>query len=403
MIPYGKHNINAQDIDAVVDVLQHHFLTQGSKVPEFERAICEYAGASYCTAVNSGTSGLHVACLAIGVGQGDYVWTVPNSFAASANCALYCGAQVDFVDIDPATRNICPIKLEEKLLEAQQSGKLPKAIVVVHFAGDSCDMFTIAALCRPLNITIIEDAAHALGAQYTPKTKDTSKRQGSDELSKAIVKPIANVGNCAYSDLAVFSFHPVKSITTAEGGAIVCNSAALHDACQLYAKHGITRDSDKLVGEIHGPWYYQQLMLGYNYRLSDLQAALGISQLKRIDEFVSQRRHLAQRYFDGLADLALKLPRAESLVASSWHLFMVELSKHERKTIYQQLHQAGIGVNVHYIPIHCHPYYQSLGFKPNDFPNALHFYENALTLPLYVGLTECEQDKVITVIRELLN
>lgn len=398
MIPYGKHNINAQDIDAVVDVLQHHFLTQGSKVPEFERAICEYTGARYCTAVNSGTSGLHVACLAIGVGKGDYVWTVPNSFAASANCALYCGAQIDFVDIAPATRNMCPIKLEEKLLKAQQNGTLPKAIVVVHFAGESCDMLTISALCRPLNIMIIEDAAHALGAQYSPKKNAKNALSDRQELAQ----PLTNVGNCAYSDLAVFSFHPVKSITTAEGGAIVCNSASLQDACQLYAKHGITRDSDKLVGENHGPWYYQQLVLGYNYRLSDLQAALGISQLKRIDEFVAQRRYLAKRYFEGLSDLALKLPKAESLDDSSWHLFMVELTKHERKIVYQQLHQAGIGVNVHYIPIHCHPYYQSLGFKPNDFPHALHFYENALTLPLYVGLAESEQDKVMATLRALL-
>ena len=398
MIPYGKHNINEQDIDAVVDVLQHHFLTQGNKVPEFERAICTYTGAKYCTAVNSGTSGLHVACLALGIGEGDYVWTVPNTFAASANCALYCLAQVDFVDIDPSTRNICPIKLEEKLLLAQQTGALPKAIVVVHFAGDSCDMQTIAALCRPLNIAIIEDAAHALGANYVPKLNVTQSCQTTELSNPSNIK----VGNCAYSDLAVFSFHPVKSITTAEGGAIVCNNPALHDACQLYAKHGITRDSEKLVGDIHGPWYYQQLVLGYNYRLSDLQAALGLSQLKRIDEFVTQRRASAKRYFEGLANLPLKLPSIGSLANSSWHLFMIELTHHDRKTIYHKLHKAGIGVNVHYIPVHCHPYYESLGFMPNDFPNALKFYQNALTLPLYVGLTESEQDKVIQVLRDLL-
>lgn len=380
MIPYGKHNIIRDDIDAVVDVLEHHFLTQGSKVPEFEKALCDYTGAKYCTAVNSGTSGLHVACLALGVGIGDYLWTSPNSFVASANCGLYCSAKVDFVDIDAVTRNICPIKLEQKLLTAQQHGTLPKALVVVHFAGHSCDMETIHALCKPLNIAIIEDAAHALGAMYKRKP----------------------VGCCEFSDMAVLSFHPVKSITTAEGGAIVSNDKILADACALYAKHGITRDIDKLSSESEGPWYYQQLVLGYNYRLSDLQAALGISQLKRIDSFIEQRRELASRYLDALSNLPLKLPTIESLKESSWHLFMVEVTEHDRKSVYQQLHRLGIGVNVHYIPIHCHPYYRDLGFAPTDFPMSVDFYEHALTLPLFVGLSHAEQDKVIEALSSVL-
>jgi dTDP-4-amino-4,6-dideoxygalactose transaminase len=270
--------------------------------------------------------------------------------------------------------------LERKLNIAQQNNTLPKALVVVHFAGQSCDMLAISALCRPLNIAIIEDAAHALGAQYHGH----------------------NVGNCEYSDMAVFSFHPVKSITTAEGGAIVTNQQALHDACQLYAKHGITRDADKLLGEVEGPWYYQQLVLGYNYRLSDLQAALGISQLRRVDSFVEKRRALAKRYLDAFSGLAVKLPEPNSISSSAWHLFMIELTEHDRKTVYEQLHKAGVAVNVHYIPIHCHPYYAALGFKPNDFPNALSFYQNALTLPLYVDLSLEQQDAVIAALRDIL-
>ncbi|MFC4699935.1 UDP-4-amino-4,6-dideoxy-N-acetyl-beta-L-altrosamine transaminase [Glaciecola siphonariae] len=380
MISYGKHNIDANDIDAVVDVLQNHFLTQGAKVPEFEQALCAYTGASFCTAVNSGTSGLHVACLALGIGAKDIVWTSPNSFAASANCALYCGADVDFVDIDPQSRNLCPIKLEQKLLAAQQAGKLPKALVLVHFAGQSCDLQTIHALCSPLNIAIIEDAAHSLGAQYNNKP----------------------IGSCEFSDMAVFSFHPVKSITTAEGGAIVTNNADLARACALFAKHGITRDPALMQGEIDGPWYYQQLVLGYNYRLSDMQAALGLSQLTRLDDFIEQRRVIAQRYFERLADLPLALPQAKVLQSSSWHLFMVELTEHQRKNVYQQLHDLGIGVNVHYIPIHCHPYYQALGFERDDFPAAVKFYENALTLPIYAGLSAAEQDRVILALQQVL-
>lgn len=381
MIPYGRHSINKQDIDAVVDVLQHQFLTQGEQVPAFEKALCDYTGARFCTAVNSGTSGLHVACLALGIGKGDIVWTSPNSFAASANCALYCSASVDFVDINPITRNICPVTLEKKLQHAQINNCLPKAIVVVHFAGSSCDMQTIYSLCKPLKIAIIEDAAHALGASYLNKP----------------------VGCGEYSDIVVLSFHPVKSITTAEGGAVLSNDPMLAQKTTLFAKHGITRDSDLMDGDSHGAWYYQQIDLGFNYRLSDIHAALGISQLTRLDDFVQKRRKIARRYFEGLADLPVKLPAHYDIAQSSWHLFMVEVNPQKRREVYQALHNLGVAVNVHYIPIHLHPYYQNLGFEKGQFPVAENFYECALTLPIYPELNEIEQQNVITAMYEILS
>lgn len=384
MINYGKHSINQNDIDAVVDVLQNHFLTQGSKVPEFEAALCEYTTAKYCTAVNSGTSGLHVACMALGVGQGDVVWTSPNSFAASANCARYCGASVDFVDIDRSTRNISVELLAQKLKQAKQSNCLPKVLVVVHFSGEPCSMQEIHALCAKHNVAIIEDAAHALGAYY----------QASP------------IGSCEYSDITVLSFHPVKSITTAEGGAILTNQSALAEKCVLYAKHGITRNTELMQQEYaddqQGAWYYQQLVLGYNYRLSDLQAALGISQLSRINEFMAQRQRLAKRYLHLLKDLPINLPQVNDADNASWHLFMIELVQGQRKQVFEQLHELGIAANVHYIPIHLHPYYQQLGFKKGDFPESEAFYNNAITLPLYVGLEDCQQDYIIDSLHKIL-
>lgn len=380
MISYGKHSVDQQDIDAVVDVLKNQFLTQGAMVPAFEKALCDYTTAQYCTAVNSGTSGLHVACMALGITQGDVVWTSPNSFAASANCALYCGATIDFVDINSFSRNLCPVLLEQKLVQAKKNKTLPKAIVVVHFAGSSCDMQTIQALCKPLNIAIIEDAAHGLGATH----------KGSP------------IGSCEYSDLAVLSFHPVKSITTAEGGAITTNSTELAKKCKLFSSHGITKDSKQMVGEHHGAWYYQQLCLGYNYRMSDLHAALGLSQLTKIESFMASRRELAASYMKKLAGLPIKLPSDNLLEESSWHLFMIELSGHDRKTVFKQLHELGIGVNVHYIPIHLHPFYQKMGFARGQFPNAEAFYDKALTIPLYVELTEQQQDKVVEALRQVL-
>ncbi len=368
MINYGKHNINQDDINAVVDVLEHHFLTQGSKVPEFEMALCEYTTAQYCTAVNSGTSGLHVACLALEIEAGDWVWTSPNSFAASSNCALYCGANVSFVDIDPVTRNMSVEALAAKLRDAKLRDELPKAIVVVHFAGSTCDMFAISKVCKPYNVRIIEDAAHSLGATYNGKP----------------------VGSCEFSDLAVVSFHPVKSITTAEGGAVFCNNASLAQKCILFSKHGITRDTALMENKSqqHGDWYYEQLRLGFNYRLSDIQAALGISQLTRISGFIKARRTIAKKYFEELADLPITLPSIDDYTESSWHLFMIEVDASIRKHLYEALHEKGIAINVHYIPIHTHPYYEKLGFAWGDYPNAEAFYLRAITLPIYVGTNE---------------
>lgn len=394
MIPYGRHDISGDDIDAVVDVLENHFLTQGSKVPEFEKALCDYTSAQFCTAVNSATSGLHVACLAAGVTQGDMVWTTPNSFVASANCALYCSAQVDFVDMDEQTRNIDIAKLAAKLTVAKQADQLPKALVVVHFAGFSCDMQAIADLLSGLNIVLIEDAAHGLGGSYNGH----------------------KIGSCEYSDMAVLSFHPVKSITTAEGGAVLTNKPELAQKIVLFAKHGITRDNDlfdtastKTAGA--GNWYYQQLSLGYNYRLSDMQAALGISQLKKLDDFIAARQQKADFYFQALVDLPLILPQQTSIDdQSGWHIFVVELKTQDdvinrgetRRSIYNQLVDKGIGVNVHYIPIHLHPFYQQLGFNYGDFPCAERYYERAITLPLYPSLTQQQQQAVVDALSKIL-
>jgi UDP-4-amino-4,6-dideoxy-N-acetyl-beta-L-altrosamine transaminase len=380
MIPYGKHLVDEDDIDAVVDVLRNQFLTQGKVVPQFEQALCDYTGAKYCVAVNSATSGLHVACLAAGVGTGDIVWTVPNSFVASANCALYCGASIDFVDIDPTTRNIDVDALARKLQQAASQNRLPKVLIVVHFSGLSCDMQSIRSLTQKYSIVLIEDAAHGLGGSY--------------QQSK--------IGSCVYSDMAVLSFHPVKSITSAEGGAVLTNQNQFHEKLKLFAKHGVTKDPEQYQGESHGPWYYQQLELGYNYRLSDMQAALGLSQLKKLNSFMHRRAEIAKIYDEALVNLPLKLPVVDSQSQSAWHLYMVELTLHDRQNIYQQLHAKGVGVNVHYIPIHLQPYYQQLGFKQGDFPVSEHFYQHALTLPLFPSLTDVEQTKVIETLREVL-
>lgn len=381
MIPYGKHSISQTDVDAVVDILENHFLTQGPKVGEFEAALCEYSGCSYATAVNSGTSALHVACLALGVGNGDVVWTVPNSFVASANCALYCGASVDFVDIDAETRNICVNSLAQKLADAEQKQAVPKAIVVVHFAGLSCEMQGIAKLADHYGFAIIEDASHALGADYLGKP----------------------VGNCQYSDLCVFSFHPVKSITTAEGGAVLTNDAKLAQRSIRYAKHGITKDTEQFVLFDDNLWQYEQQQLGFNYRLSDLHAALGISQLQKLDGFIQKRREMAARYIDKLTSLPLKLPVVPEYSQSSWHLFVVELLAHDRETVFKQLRANDIGVNVHYIPIHTQPWYKSLGFEPEYCPRSVAYYERAISLPIFPLMTEREQDLVIDALREVLS
>lgn len=377
MIPYGRHSVSTDDIETVVDVLQHQFLTQGQQVPAFEQALVQYTGGEYCIAVNSGTSALHIACLALGIGAGDLVWTVPNSFAASANCALYCGASIDFVDIDPITRNLCPKALEVKLNHCKAQGlDLPKAIVVVHFSGLACAMEHIAELARTYDIALIEDAAHGLGGRYPCGNK---------------------IGAGTYADFTTLSFHPVKSITTAEGGALMTNNQELAKRARLFASHGITKDPSELQNvNPQEPWVYQQQALGFNYRLSDIHAALGINQLKRLDQFITARLRIAQRYQAALSALPITLPILDT--NSAWHLYVIELQSHDRAQVFNALRAAGVGVNVHYIPIHWHPYYSELGFEKGQFPNSETYYRHAISLPIFPALTHQEQDHVIDVL-----
>lgn len=381
MIPYGKHHIDQQDIDAVVDVLSNQFITQGKQVPAFENALCNYTGADFAVAVNSGTSGLHIACLSVGLGSGDILWTSPISFVASANCALYCGAEVDFVDIDPLTRNICPEHLSVKLAQAVKKNRLPKALVVVHFTGVSCDMLPIRQLAQKYRIVLIEDAAHALGANYAGN----------------------KVGCCQYSDMTVMSFHPVKSITTAEGGAVLTNDAKIAANLRQFASHGVTRNQELMQSKPEGPWYYEQLQLGYNYRLSDLHAALGISQLAKISDLVASRQSIACNYLTAFSHLPVKLPQMSNVEDSAWHIFVIELIEHDRLVVFNRLRQLDIGVNVHYFPIHLQPYYQNLGFRAGDFPNAEAFYKKAITLPLFPFMSADEQHRVVQALIEVLN
>ena len=380
MIPYGRQTISQDDIDAVVSVLQSDFLTHGPQVPTFEGSLKSYCGAAHAVAVNSATSALHIACLALGLQQGDIVWTTPITFVASANCALYCGATVDFVDIDPATLNLSIPALAAKLRQAQVSGCLPKILIPVHLCGEPCDMAALHQLAQQYGFKIIEDASHAIGASY---------RGGK-------------VGNCRYSDITVFSFHPVKIITTAEGGACLTNHAELAEKMALLRSHGITRNPAEMVGEPDGAWYYQQIDLGYNYRMTELQAALGVSQMTRIDEFVARRHELAARYDRLLAHLPLVLPQRHPENRSALHLYPVQVradSGRTRRQVFDFLRQNGIGANVHYIPVHTQPYYrQHFGFKTGDFPAAEAYYTGAISIPLYFGLTEAEQDKVVEVL-----
>lgn len=377
MIPYGKHQIDQQDIDAISHVLTHEFLTQGQQVPAFEQELQQYCQSQFSVAVNSGTSALHIACLAAGVTKGDVVWTSPISFVASANCALYCGAEIDFVDIDPATRNLSIEALTQKLATAT---KIPKAIVVVHYAGVSCDMEALAKLKAQYGFFLIEDACHALGGKYQNFP----------------------IGSCQYSDMAVLSFHPVKSITTAEGGAVTTNNAELAEKLALFAKHGITRDPARMENPSEDTWYYEQVELGYNYRLSDLHAALGRSQLKKLDGFIAERQKKVDWYQQALAHFPLKLPTNPESGLAAWHIYVVECIKHDRQTLFNRLREKGIGVNVHYIPIHLQPYYSRLGFNAGDFPVAESFYKNAITLPLYPGLEPEQQQRVVDALDSIL-
>lgn len=383
-IPYGHQDINQADIDAVVEVLHSDWLTQGPTISCFERKVAEYCGVQYAIALSSATAGLHLACLAAGLEQQDWLWTSPNTFVASANCGRYCGAQVDFVDIDPLTYNLSVTALETKLIQAEQNHKLPKIVVPVHFAGQSCEMDKIAELAQRYNFTVIEDASHALGGSYLRK----------------------KVGSCAFSDMTVLSFHPVKIITTGEGGMILTNRLDLYEKLLLLRSHGVTRDPQQMTTTSHGAWYYQQIDLGYNYRLTDIQAALGISQLARLDQFVTRRRELVERYQQHFADLPIILPYEQPEAYSAYHLYVIQLKLNEisktRRQVFDELRAANILVNVHYIPVHTQPYYQQLGFKVGDFQNAEQYYEAAISLPLFPSLTEVEQDHVIATVQQAL-
>lgn len=377
MIPYGRQDISDADIQAVVDVLHSDFLTQGPAVPAFEKAIANYCGAEYAVAANSATSALHIACLALGVGKGDVVWTTPITFVASANCALYCGAQIDFVDIDPRTYNLSVEHLAEKLVRAAKLGRLPKVVIPVHLCGQSCDMSGIYKLSQQYGFKIIEDASHAIGGKY-------------------VGEPI---GNCRFSDITVFSFHPVKIITTGEGGMAMTQDAQLAKRMQLLRSHGITREAADMTHAPDGPWYYQQIDLGFNYRMTDMQAALGLSQMQRLDEFVTKRHAIAKRYEDLLTDQPVITPCQLTDSYSSLHLYVIRLKLKKivstHRQVFETLRAAGIGVNLHYIPVHTQPYYQMLGFKTGDLPEAERYYAEAISLPMYPGLTEEQQDQVV--------
>lgn len=378
-IPYGHHDINEDDIQAVVQVLRSDFLTQGPVIPRFEAAVAKYCGAKHAVAVSNATTALHLACLAANLGPGDALWTSPNTFVASANCGRYCGADVDFVDIDPRTYNMSADALRTKL---ETAAKPPKVLIPVHFAGQSCDMAAISELRSKHGFAVIEDASHAIGGNYRGRP----------------------VGSCEHSDMTVFSFHPVKIITTGEGGLILTNRTDLYERLLLLRAHGITRDESKMPAPSDGPWYYAQIELGFNYRLTDIQAALGLSQLERLDEFVERRNQLAKRYDQALKDLPLTLPYRTPDALSAFHLYVIRLkpggqiAKSHRK-VFESLRNAGIGVNLHYIPVHLQPYYQALGFRLGDFPEAERYYQEAITIPLYSSLTEANQDRVIEALK----
>ncbi|XEG71202.1 UDP-4-amino-4,6-dideoxy-N-acetyl-beta-L-altrosamine transaminase [Pseudomonas sp. abacavir_1] len=384
MIPYGRQEITQADIDSVIEVLRSDFLTQGPMVPRFEQSVAQHVGAQHALAVNSATSALHLACLALGLGDGDVLWTSPITFVASANCALYCGAQVDFVDIDPKTYNLCPKALARKLEQAEAVGKLPKVVVAVHLCGQPCDMAAIHELAQRYGFKVIEDASHAIGGKYRGEF----------------------IGNCRYSDITVFSFHPVKIITTAEGGMALTNDAQLAQRMALLRSHGITRDPSQMTHEADGPWYYQQIDLGFNYRMTELQAALGVSQMQRLDDYVARRHALARRYDELLANLPIVTPWQHSDSYSGLHLYVIRLKLEEcsqsHQRTFESLRDAGIGVNLHYIPVHTQPYYRELGFKVGDYPEAEQYYREAISLPMYQTLSEAQQDKVVATLRQAI-
>jgi len=379
-IPYGRQAISDADIAAVEAVLRSDYLTQGPAVPRFEGAVAALTGAAHGVAVNSATSALHVACMALDLGPGDVLWTVPTTFVASANCGLYCGATVDFVDIDPVTWLMCPRALAEKLAAAKAEGRLPKVLVPVHLQGEPCDMAAIGALAREYGVRVIEDASHAIGA----------------------VQAGQKVGACTHSDICVFSFHPVKIVTTAEGGLATTNDPVLARRMELARSHGITREPAEMTQEPDGAWYYQQIALGYNYRMTEMQAALGLSQLDRLEAFVERRQALAARYDRLLKGLPVTLPRRAADNRSALHLYVVRVPADRHRGTFDAMRAAGIGVNLHYIPVHLQPFYRAMGFAPGDFPQSETYYREAISLPLYPGLSEADQDRVVATLKAAL-
>lgn len=373
MIPYGRQDISQEDINAVIDVLKSDYLTQGPVVPAFEKAVSDYCEAKHAFAVNSATSALHIACLALGVSKGDLVWTSPITFVASANCALYCGADVDFVDIDPATYNMSVEVLEDKLIKADKLGRLPKVIIPVHLAGQSCEMDKISSLSKKYGFKIVEDASHAIGGKYKNKA----------------------IGGCQFSDITIFSFHPVKIITTGEGGMCLTNDSELAISINRYRSHGIVRHPSEMTHIPDGPWYYQQIELGYNYRMTDIQAALGLSQMNRLDGFVSVRHSIAKRYNELLNEDWIELPWQHPDTYSGLHLYIIRVKKNTKGIthvqLFEKLRSAGILVNLHYIPVYRHPYYEAKGFEKQEFPNAESYYSEAISIPMFATLTESDQ------------
>ena len=384
MIPYGRQDISQADIDAIVEVLRSDYLTQGPVVPGFEKAVVQYCGAEHAVAVNSATSSLHIACLALGLGPGDWLWTSPNTFVASANAALYCGARVDFVDIDPRTYNMSSDHLKEQLEQAEKEGRLPKIVMPVHFAGQSCDMSAIHALSQQYGFKIIEDASHAIGASYSN----------------------IKVGSCTHSHITVFSFHPVKIITSGEGGMAMTNDIELANRMRRLRTHGITNEKELMHPRSENEiWNYQQIQLGFNYRMTDIQAALGLSQLQRLDEFVSRRHEIAERYNAELKSLPITMPYQASVAYSSYHLYPIRVSEAKsgktQRQVYDSLWQNGIAANLHYIPVHRQPYYENLGFKAGDFPESEKFHREVISLPIYPKLLDAQQADVINILKEL--
>lgn len=382
MIPYGRQDISQEDINAVIDVLKSDFLTQGPVVPAFEKAISDYCQAKFAFAVNSATSALHIACLALGVHKGDLVWTSPITFVASANCALYCGADVDFVDIDTNSYNMSVNALEEKLIKAEKLGRLPKVLIPVHLAGQSCEMNKIYNLSKKYGFRIIEDASHAIGGKYENK----------------------KIGNCQYSDITVFSFHPVKIITTGEGGMCLTNDPNLAILLNRFRSHGIVRQASEMTHIPDGPWYYQQIELGYNYRMTDIQAALGLSQMNRLDDFVAARHAVAKRYNDLLNEDWIEVPWQHPDTYSGLHLYIIRVKKNKlgitHRQLFEKLRNAGILVNLHYIPVYKHPYYEKIGYDKQEFPNAEAYYSEAISLPMFATFTESEQQFVVDTIKK---